>query len=175
MATRNGGRGRADSDEFYVIDPCDEVLGVAAQRQHKFPWLVGDPSPKTGRAAGLPVDAYWPTRKLVVEFYERQHSEAVPFFDRPDRLTVSGVARGDQRALYDERPRQLIPNTASGWRSSRSTTSRTSAANSFATMSGTSTWSPSCLLSGGAVPPRPECAARGVDRHPSAQSMGAGR
>jgi hypothetical protein len=57
----------------------------------------------------LPVDGYWPTRNLVVEFYERQHSEAVPFFDKPDRLTVSGVARGEQRALYDERRRQLVP------------------------------------------------------------------
>lgn len=55
------------------------------------------------------MDAYWPTRNLVVEFYERQHSEAVPFFDKPDRLTVSGVSRGEQRALYDERRRQLIP------------------------------------------------------------------
>ena len=109
MAPRNGGRGRVASDEFYVIDLCDEVLGEAASRQHKFPWLVGDPSPKTGRAVGLPVDAYWPSRKLVVEFYERQHSEAVPFFDKPDRLTVSGVSRGEQRALYDERRRQLIP------------------------------------------------------------------
>ena len=109
MATTNGGRGRAVSDEFYVIDLCDEVLGEAALRQHRFAWLVGDPSPKTGRKAGLPVDAYWPTRDLVVEFYERQHSEAVPFFDKPDRLTVSGVSRGEQRALYDERRRQLVP------------------------------------------------------------------
>lgn len=109
MATRSGRRGRATSDEFYVIDLCDEALGDAALRQHKFPWLVGDPSPKTGRTAGLPVDAYWPTRTLVVEFYERQHSEAVPFFDKPDRLTVSGVSRGEQRALYDKRRRQLVP------------------------------------------------------------------
>lgn len=43
------------------------------------------------------------------EFYERQHSEAVPFFDKPDRLTVSGVSRGEQRALYDEQRRRLIP------------------------------------------------------------------
>jgi len=40
----------------------------------------------------------------------RQHSEAVPFFDKPDRLTVSGVSRGEQRALYDELRRNLIPS-----------------------------------------------------------------
>ncbi len=55
------------------------------------------------------MDAYWPSRSLVVEFYERQHTEAVAFFDKPDRITVSGVPRGEQRALYDERRRQLIP------------------------------------------------------------------
>ena len=33
----------------------------------------------------------------------------MPFFDKPDRMTVSGVSRGEQRALYDERRRQLIP------------------------------------------------------------------
>ncbi len=108
MASKRG-RGRAHSDEFYVLDLCDEALGEPGLRQHRFPWLLGDPSPKTGRTVALPVDGYWPTRNLVVEFYERQHSEAVPFFDKPDRLTVSGVARGEQRALYDERRRQLVP------------------------------------------------------------------
>src|SRR5688500_2545073 len=90
MASKRG-RGRVHSDEFYVLDLCDETLGEPGLRQHRFPWLLGDPSPKTGRTVTLPVDGYWPTRNLVVEFYERQHSEAVPFF-KPDRLTVSGVS-----------------------------------------------------------------------------------
>lgn len=97
------GTGRSASDEHYVLDLCDEVLGEVALRQHRFPWLSGDPSSKTGRVVLLPVDGYWPGLRLVVEFYERQHSEAVPFFDKPDRITVSGVPRGQQRALYDER------------------------------------------------------------------------
>jgi hypothetical protein len=109
LPMKSSGRGRAQSDEFYVVDLCDEALGEAGLRQHRFPWLLGDPSPKTGRATALPVDAYWPSRSLVVEFYARQHTEAVAFFDKPDRITVSGVPRGEQRALYDERRRQLIP------------------------------------------------------------------
>lgn len=103
------GTGRSASDEHYVLDLCDEVLGEVALRQHRFPWLSGDPSSKTGRAVLLPVDGYWPGLRLVVEFYERQHSEAVPFFDKPDRITVSGVPRGQQRVLYDERRRERIP------------------------------------------------------------------
>lgn len=35
---------RADSDEHYVLDPCDEVLGVVVRRQQRLDWLRGDPS-----------------------------------------------------------------------------------------------------------------------------------
>lgn len=93
--------GRTMSDEYYVIGLCNEVLGLTAQQQYKFPFLLGD----NGRA--LPVDAYYETLNLVVEYYERQHTESVKFFDR--RMTVSGVSRGEQRKLYDERRRTELP------------------------------------------------------------------
>lgn len=57
----------------------------------------------------LPVDAYWPELGLVVEVYERQHDHPVAHFDKPDKLTVSGVHRGAQRRIYDQRRRTLIP------------------------------------------------------------------
>ncbi|MFI5533084.1 hypothetical protein ACIA8O_31550 [Kitasatospora sp. NPDC051853] len=101
------GRG-TDSDEAYVLDLCDEHLGETAERQRRFDWLRGDPG-TDGRRARLPVDGYWPGHKLVVEYRERQHHEAVPFFDKPDRLTVSGVHRGEQRARYDARRDSEIP------------------------------------------------------------------
>ncbi|MFG2821574.1 hypothetical protein ACGFX4_19350 [Kitasatospora sp. NPDC048365] len=66
--------GRTDSDEAYVLDLCDEHLGEAALRQHRFDWLRGDPGPD-GRRARLPVDGYWRQHKLVVEYRERQHDE----------------------------------------------------------------------------------------------------
>lgn len=88
-------------DETYVIDLCDEVLGRKALRQHRFPFLLGD------SGTSLPVDAYYEDLNLVVEYCERQHTEAVPFFDR--RLTVSGVGRGEQRRIYDERRREILP------------------------------------------------------------------
>src|SRR5438045_9760913 len=37
------GTGRARSDEAYVIDLCDELIGEQGRRQHTFHWLVGDP------------------------------------------------------------------------------------------------------------------------------------
>lgn len=92
---------RNQSDESYVIDLCDEVLKLKALRQHRFDFLKGDSGTK------LPVDAYYPSLNLVVEFRERQHTEEVKFFDK--RQTVSGVGRGEQRKLYDQRRREVLP------------------------------------------------------------------
>ena len=100
--------GTTSSDEAYVIGLCEEMLGERAIRQHRFSWLQGD-SNESGRRTRLPVDAYFPEHELVVEYRERQHYEAVPHFDKPDRMTVSGVHRGEQRRRYDERRETEIP------------------------------------------------------------------
>lgn len=92
---------RENSDEAYVIDLCDEVLGLKASRQHRFEFLKGD----TG--IPLPVDAYYKDLDLVIEYYERQHTEEVKFFDK--RMTASGVTRGEQRKIYDERRKEILP------------------------------------------------------------------
>jgi hypothetical protein len=99
---------RADSDEHYVLDLCDEVLGLIGSRQQRFEWLRGDPSAHRPNGTALPVDGYWPELGLVVEFQEEQHSQPSPFFDR--RQTVSGVGRAEQRRRYDERKRVEIPH-----------------------------------------------------------------
>jgi len=95
-------------DEHYVLNICDKVLRQVASRQHKFDFLLGDKN-SNGIAKRLPVDAYYEKLKLVVEYRERQHTESVAFFDKPNRMTVSGVHRGEQRKIYDERRRKLIP------------------------------------------------------------------
>jgi hypothetical protein len=100
--------GRDASDEAYVLDLCDRVLGISGLRQHRFDWLLGDPG-KSGRRMRLPVDAYWPDARLVVEYRELQHERPTPHFDKPDRMTISGVHRGIQRALYDARRDEQIP------------------------------------------------------------------
>ena len=89
-------------DEEYVLNICDDVLGLRSSRQHRFNFLCGD----TGRP--LPIDAYYRDLNLVIEYHERQHSEAVPIFDR--RMTASGVPRGQQRQIYDDRKRTELPN-----------------------------------------------------------------
>jgi hypothetical protein len=99
---------RANSDEDYVLDLCDRILEEGGLRQHRFEWLVGDPG-ANGRVVKLPVDGYWPIANVVVEYRERQHDQPVRHFDKPDRLTVSGVHRGLQRAMYDARRDEQIP------------------------------------------------------------------
>ena len=93
--------GRKASDEHYVIDLCDELLGVSSERQYRFDFLRGD----TG--VSLPVDAYYPDLNLVIEYHESQHTQSTPFFD--NKTTASGVSRGEQRRIYDERRRQVLP------------------------------------------------------------------
>ena len=44
---------------------------------------------------------------LLIEFKEKQHTEEVNFFDK--RQTVSGVNRGQQRFIYDQRRRDVLP------------------------------------------------------------------
>nr|WP_315218410.1 HTH domain-containing protein [uncultured Flavobacterium sp.] len=98
----------SDKDENYVLDLCDKVLKMSSSRQHKFDFLLGDPNSK-GVSARLPVDSYYEKLELVIEYREKQHTESVSFFDKPNRMTVSGVHRGEQRTLYDERRRQVLP------------------------------------------------------------------
>jgi len=88
-------------DEDYIIDLCDAILNKTSSRQHRFDFLCDD----SGRP--LPVDAFYAEHRLVIEFHEKQHSEGVPFFDR--RPTISGVTRGEQRKIYDQRRGKVLP------------------------------------------------------------------
>ena len=94
---------RSESDEVYLLDLVAEVLAEPDyRRQHRFPTLLGDPG-RDGRRRPLPVDGYFPRHRLVVEYWEKQHSAPVPIMDEGE--TVSGVSRGHQRRLYDQRRR----------------------------------------------------------------------
>lgn len=98
---------RENSDEHYIIDLCDEVLGEKANRQHCFDFLRGDACKNFPLGKKLPVDAYYDSLNLVVEYYERQHTESVEHFNK--KQTVSGVTRDEQRKIYDERRKRVLP------------------------------------------------------------------
>ena len=86
----------------YVTELLVEILGPA-EIEKRFEWCRGDSLQAGCRGRTLPFDAVWDSRKLIVEVDERQHGEAVDHFDKPWKLTVSGVHRGEQRRLYDQR------------------------------------------------------------------------
>lgn len=92
---------RAESDEYYVISLCNEVLNAEASQQHRFDFLKGD------SGISLPVDAYYEHLNLVIEYHERQHTESIKFFNK--KTTVSGVSRDEQRKIYDERRMTVLP------------------------------------------------------------------
>lgn len=91
-----------------MLSLCDDILAERGSRQHRFDWLLGDRG-VSGRRVRLPVDGYWAGHGLVVEYREVQHDRPVAHFDKPHRMTISGVHRGQQRALYDARRDQQIP------------------------------------------------------------------
>ena len=93
-----------DKDETYIIDLCDDILQVTAERNHPFPFLLGDANAK-GVRAPMRVDAWYPTLNLVIEYLEVQHFKPVKFMD--ERITLSGT-RGQQRQIYDNRRRLVL-------------------------------------------------------------------
>ncbi len=100
---------RLQSDETYVIDLCDTVLKQKADRQKRFPFLLGDFHKDGITRTQLPVDAYYQALNLVIEYKESQHREGNDFFDKTNVKTVSGVSRGEQRKIYDLRRAEKLP------------------------------------------------------------------
>lgn len=96
-------------DEAYVIDLCDTFLELKAHRQKRFDFLLGDLHSNGKTQTPLPVDAWYPDLNLVIEYMESQHIMADAFFDKPDKKTVSGVSREEQRRIYDARRAEVLP------------------------------------------------------------------
>jgi hypothetical protein len=96
------------SDKAYVIDLCDTILAQKAARQKRFDFLLGDLHKDGKSRTKLPVDAYYETLKLVIEFKEPQPDESDAISDQPETKTVSGVSRGEQRQIYDQRRTEVL-------------------------------------------------------------------
>jgi len=93
------------SDETYVIDLCDTALGLKAERQKRFDFLLGDLHKDGITKTKLPVDAYYESLNLVIEYKEFQHTEK----SEPYIRTISGVSRDVQRQIYDQRRADELP------------------------------------------------------------------
>lgn len=86
-----------NSDEFYLVNLCDELLKQKASRKHTFDTLVGRLHKRGKGRTKLPLDAYYEDLKLVIEFFEKEDSE-------------SGTERAAQRKFYDQRKKDTLEN-----------------------------------------------------------------
>jgi len=84
-----------NSDEYYLVNLCDELLGQEASRKHTFDTLVGRLHKKGKGRTKLPLDAYYEDLKLVLEFFRKQTSE-----DESERDA--------QRKFYDQRKKEVL-------------------------------------------------------------------
>lgn len=98
---------RRNSDETYILDLCDELLNEKAARQHTFDFLVGDVHQDGRTRTELPLDAYYYSLNLAIEYSEKQDSEDSKV-DNPDKMTISGVKRAEQRKIYNRRKREVL-------------------------------------------------------------------
>lgn len=84
-----------NSDEFYLVNLCDELLKEKASRKHTFDTLVGRLHKKGKTRTKLPLDAYYENLKLVIEFFEKNNTEETD-------------ERAAQRKFYDQRKKDVL-------------------------------------------------------------------
>jgi len=84
-----------NSDEFYLVNLCDELLKQKASRKHTFDTLLGKLHKKGKSRTKLPLDAYYEDLKLAIEFFEKKETE-----ESSDREA--------QRKFYDQRKKSVL-------------------------------------------------------------------
>ncbi|MFA9388765.1 MAG: hypothetical protein ACERKD_03105 [Prolixibacteraceae bacterium] len=123
------------SDKNYVIELCDQVIGMKANRTKRFDFLLGDLHKDGVSQTKLPVDAYYAMLHLVVQYNgmkpweatipERKEREESQDSEDPDELDANDVAENDedtpeirvkrkvtreeQRTIYEERRARVFP------------------------------------------------------------------
>ena len=95
-----------DSDEFYILKLCDEILKQNSKRQHRFKFLVGDLHKDGHAKTMLPLDAFYEKSSLVIE-YDPKFSDEIEG-DKLERKTNSGITRREQREIYDNRKKEVL-------------------------------------------------------------------
>lgn len=84
-----------NSDEYYLVNLCDELLKETASRKHTFDTLVGRLHKRGKGRTKLPLDAYYEGLKLAIEFFEKRETE-------------ESDEREAQRKFYDQRKKDVL-------------------------------------------------------------------
>lgn len=98
---------RENSDEFYILDLCDELLKEKASRKHTFSFLLGDMHKKGKTRTKLPLAAFYEAANLVIEFLEKQNYTE-QYIDKTDDTTVVDTSRREQIIKYNKRRRDVL-------------------------------------------------------------------
>ncbi len=98
---------RENSDEYYILDLCDELLKEKASRKHTFAGLLGDMHKKGKTRTKLPLAAFYETANLAIEFTEKQN-KTKEYLEKLEVMTVSGITRGEQILKYNKRRKDIL-------------------------------------------------------------------
>ena len=98
---------RENSDEFYILNLCDELLKEKASRKHTFSFLLGDMHKRGKMRTKLPLAAFYEDANLVIEFLEKQNTTEA-YLDKLEVITSSGITRGEQIIRYNKRRRDVL-------------------------------------------------------------------
>lgn len=97
-----------NSDEFYLVNLCDELLEQKASRKHTFDELVGNLHKRGKRRTKLPLDAYYADLKLVIEFF--RNTEAIETLDEKEQARIIQIKRYNQlkKKVIEKKELKLI-------------------------------------------------------------------
>lgn len=101
-----------NSDEFYLVNLCDELLEQKASRKHTFDTVVGNLHKRGKGRTKLPLDAYYKDLKLVIEFF-RKSDEVL---DELEQARITQIKRYNEikkKAILKKNLRLLAINYAS--------------------------------------------------------------
>jgi len=98
---------RESTDEFYILDLCDEILNEKASRKHTFSSLLGDMHKRGKIRTKLPLAAYYKNANLVIEFLAKKN-KSEEALAKLEVITTSGITRGEQIIRYNKRRRDVL-------------------------------------------------------------------
>lgn len=98
---------RENSDEFYILNLCDELLKEKASRKHTFSFLLGDMHKRGKTRTKLPLAAFYEDANLVIEFLEKENTTEA-YLNKQQVITSSGITRGEQIIRYNKRRRDVL-------------------------------------------------------------------
>lgn len=98
---------RESSDEFYILDLCDQLLKEKASRKHTFSFLLGDMHKRGKTRTKLPLAAFYENANLVIEFLEKPNKTEA-YLEKLKAITSNGITRGEQIIRYNKRRRDVL-------------------------------------------------------------------